>query len=109
MIVTSTFKGILDSIANDALNGANILFEQRVVDIRSTSKFSGIKSIEISTSRGITYSFDGVVVTTPLGWLKRNQAAFLPTLDDRILKAIDSVSVGHLEKVRMLSPYSDLD
>ena len=109
MIVTSTFKGILDSIANDALSGASVLFEQSVVDIKSTSKSSGVKSIEISTSRGITYSFDGVVVTTPLGWLKRNQAAFSPSLDDRILQALDSISVGHLEKVRAYNLYSDFD
>jgi len=42
-------------------------------------------------------------MTTPLGWLKRNKEGFTPSLDRRLLDAIDSISVGHLEKVKRLT------
>jgi Flavin containing amine oxidoreductase len=99
LIVTSTFTGILASIAKEALEHAEVLYGQKVVSIASNTTPSGPRSIEVSTSIGTLHTFDGVVVTTPLGWLKRNQSAFHPALPTRIAEAIDSMHVGHLEKV----------
>ena len=53
----------------------------------------------VVTEDGRRQAFDGVVMTTPLGWLKLNKDGFTPSLDRRLLDAIDSISVGHLEKV----------
>jgi hypothetical protein len=39
------------------------------------------------------------VVTTPLGWLKKNKHAFEPPLPSRFSGAIDSIGYGSLEKV----------
>jgi hypothetical protein len=58
--------------------------------------------VTVVTGDGNRQVFDGVVMTTPLGWLKRNKAAFMPGLGRRLLNAIDSISVGHLEKVSAL-------
>ena len=56
--------------------------------------------IHVATSTGDSYSFDEVVCTTPLGWLKKNAVtAFDPPLPDRLLQAVDSVGYGCLEKV----------
>lgn len=55
--------------------------------------------MNVVTDDGRSQTFDGVVMTTPLGWLKRNKEGFTPSLDRRLLDAIDSISVGHLEKV----------
>ena len=38
-------------------------------------------------------------MTTPLGWLKRNQQAFTPALPGRFSSAINSIGYGSLEKV----------
>lgn len=43
--------------------------------------------------------FDEVVVTSPLGWLKRNLEAFDPALPARLSQAIQSIGYGCLEKV----------
>lgn len=49
--------------------------------------------------------FDDVVITTPLGWLKRNEQAIRP-LTPRISEAINSISFGRLEKVVSQCPSS---
>jgi hypothetical protein len=43
-------------------------------------------------------------MTTPLGWLKRNLAAFSPGLAPRLTTAIKNMSYGHLEKVYITFP-----
>lgn len=55
--------------------------------------------VKVMTEDEQTLSFDQVVVTAPLGWLKRNNAAFEPALPARLTKAIDSIGYGCLEKV----------
>lgn len=46
--------------------------------------------------------FDDVIITTPLGWLKRHKGSIQPLLP-RISQAIDSISFGRLEKVNLSS------
>lgn len=60
--------------------------------------------ITVTTISGIRQSFDQVVVTSPLGWLKRNNSAFAPTLPPRLSSAIDNISYGRLEKVYVTFP-----
>ena len=54
--------------------------------------------VDVTDSTGHVRSFDEVVITTPLGWLKRNKAVFSPPLSPALSDAIDSISYGHLEK-----------
>lgn len=49
-------------------------------------------------------SFDEVIVTCPLGWLKRNISSFSPALPSRITTAIEHISYGRLEKVYVTFP-----
>ncbi|KJZ72059.1 hypothetical protein HIM_08514 [Hirsutella minnesotensis 3608] len=51
-----------------------------------------------------TLYFDEVVVTCPLGWLKRNVDKFTPSLPPRLTQAIDSIGYGCLEKVYISFP-----
>ncbi len=104
LIVMSTFKAILDSVAKEALSGAKVLLDQHVVSITSRATSSSFKTVKLLTKCGAVHSFDGIVVTIPLGWLKRNQTAFEPPLESRMIKAIESISVGHLEKVYITFP-----
>jgi monoamine oxidase len=66
----------------------------RVTHIKSCS---GV--ISISTDNGRSLEFDEVVVTAPLGWLKKNKHVFEPPLPQRLSTAIDSIGYGSLEKV----------
>lgn len=55
------------------------------------------------TAEGDELEFDEVVMTTPLGWLKRNLDSFIPPLPPRLISGIGNLSVGKLEKVVLSS------
>lgn len=55
--------------------------------------------VKVVTEKGEEFRFDELVMTTPLGWLKKNKSVFEPALPERVEKAIDSISYGCLEKV----------
>jgi monoamine oxidase len=98
-IVCSTFAAILAEIARVPLKSANVIVKQKVVRISTIDK-----SVNIGVESGEDFTFDGVVLTTPLGWLKRNEGAFEPHLPSPLREAISSISVGHLEKVYITFP-----
>ena len=60
---------------------------------------SSEQSILIATSDDAMYKFDEVVVTVPLGCLKRSKPTFIPPLPDQLVQAIRHVGYGRLEKV----------
>ena len=72
---------------------------KKVAYVETQEPHIGAGGVSVVTDDGHRQTFDGVVMTTPLGWLKRNTGGFAPSLDRRLLDAIDSISVGHLEKV----------
>lgn len=101
VIVTTTYEAILQKVAEVALASAEIEFNKKVVSIEGPENGRDANQpVILRTEDGSTQSFDEVVLTTPLGWLKRNKAAFSPGLPPRLSEAIDNVSVGYLEKVR---------
>lgn len=103
--VSSTYKKILEFVSKAALKYADILFNQPVVGI--DSQFHEAKTerqVVLSIVDGQKHQFDEVVVTCPLGWLKRNKSAFTPELPPRLIQAIDSISYGRLEKVYVTFP-----
>lgn len=100
VIVTSTYGAILEKIAEAALASAEIRFNKKVIGIEgSDAGRDANHPVLLRTEDGLTQSFDEVVLTTPLGWLKRNKTTFSPSLPPRLSEAIDNVSVGYLEKV----------
>ncbi|KAH8426871.1 uncharacterized protein LDX57_004597 [Aspergillus melleus] len=104
--VASTYRAILQHVSKTALENAEIRFDQPIVKIdskiRDDPKTPG--EITLTTATGETFQFDEVVVTCPLGWLKRNQAAFTPELPARLTQAINSISYGRLEKIYVTFP-----
>ncbi|KAG4264650.1 hypothetical protein FPRO06_05275 [Fusarium proliferatum] len=70
---------------------------------RQSLKFFWLEEC-IEGESGQTLEFDEVVVTAPLGWLKRNLDAFEPALPARMTKAIDAIGYGCLEKVYINFP-----
>jgi monoamine oxidase len=68
----------------------------------------GNSRVTVETDTGTMQTFDEVVVTLPLGCLKRGKI-FSPPLTPSLTAAIDAISVGHLEKARdVTSVASDL-
>ncbi|RAL01762.1 flavin monoamine oxidase family protein [Aspergillus ibericus CBS 121593] len=104
--VASTYKNILKHVSQAALQRADIRFNQPIVKIESEPR-QDLRSpgkVTLTTASGETFQFDEVVVTCPLGWLKRNKQAFTPELPPRLTQAIDSISYGRLEKVYVTFP-----
>ncbi|KAI9717676.1 MAG: hypothetical protein M1812_004621 [Candelaria pacifica] len=99
LFVASTYKAILHRIAETAISKAEIQLSTKAVRIESRQD-----QAIIYTEAGSPQSFDEVVMTTPLGWLKRNKSAFVPALPPRLSKSIDSLGYGHLEKVYITFP-----
>ena len=61
-------------------------------------------AIDVTTADGVIHSFDEIVVTAPLGWLKRNCSAFTPQLPHNITQPIKHIAYGRLEKVYIHFP-----
>ncbi|KAH7011494.1 hypothetical protein EDB80DRAFT_876157 [Ilyonectria destructans] len=102
LFCAGTYKKVLDTIAKPVLEGAEIKFQTKVE--RISYRMDPEEKVKIQVEGGQTLEFDDVVVTTPLGWLKRNLDAFEPALPARMTKAIESISYGCLEKVYISFP-----
>ncbi|KAL4928488.1 flavin monoamine oxidase family protein [Aspergillus undulatus] len=108
--VASTYKGILKHVSATALEKADIRLNQPIVKIDSKQLTQGTSTgtrevqVTLTTQSGKSHAFDEVVVTCPLGWLKRNKESFTPALPPRLATAIDSISYGRLEKVYITFP-----
>lgn len=61
-------------------------------------------SLTVTTTCDKAQTFDEVIVTCPLGWLKRNTSSFSPPLPSRIIRSIGNISYGRLEKVYLTFP-----
>lgn len=101
--VASTYKNILAHVAAYALSKQVVRLEEPVTSIISVPDQDKYSAVEVRTTKG-SYSFDEVIVTTPLGWLKSNPRAFDPPLTSRVSQAIEHVSYGNLEKIYVTFP-----
>ena len=99
VFVASTYKSILEQIGRPALSSKIIKFNTEVTNISQSTS-----SISLTTSNNDTSSFDEVILTTPLGWLKHNLAAFTPPLPSPLSSAITNISYGRLEKLYVTFP-----
>ncbi len=92
-------KAMLAEIARIPLEKADIKLGERVIEVSTVERKAQNSQVLLKTEKGVAFSFDEVLMTTPLGFLKRNKDIFKPSLPPRLLSGIDAVSVGHLEKV----------
>jgi monoamine oxidase len=86
------------------MSASEVQLNSKVVLVELHQSESGGGSVTITTESEQKRQFDGAVMTTPLGWLKVHKHAFTPSLEPRLLQAVDSISVGHLEKVYITFP-----
>jgi hypothetical protein len=111
VFVASTYKNILAKIG-EAVTGPDSQVDLRldteivhfeIARDEDVGKDSSGR-VTVTTAAGEKASFDDVVVSCPLGWLKRNLAAFSPPLPQRLSQAIDSINYGRLEKLYVTFP-----
>lgn len=100
--VAGTYTKILEHVARPALEKAEIKFNTKVTGI--TGRKSQDENVKVEVEGGEKFEFDEVVMTAPLGWLKRNKDIFVNGLTGRLEKAIDSIGYGALDKVSLLPP-----
>lgn len=105
--VAGTYEKILKHVARAALEKAEIRLETKVATITSRGE-GGRERPGFMLDSGEVVDFDEVVVTSPLGWLKRNRNAFVPGLTSDMEKAVDSLGYGSLDKVCPCPPFETL-
>ncbi|KAL4796941.1 flavin-containing amine oxidase [Aspergillus venezuelensis] len=103
LFVAGTHSRILHALAESALEHAKIITETRVVLIQNTSVDDN-PHVLVKTEDSRTFKFDSIVVTVPLGLLKRQSLAFSPPLPPQISRAIDRADYSSLEKVLIEFP-----
>jgi hypothetical protein len=99
MFVESNYSAILHEISKPAVEGANILLQKKVLGVATPASRDKEQKVSLTTEDGDTHEFDEVVMTTPLGWLKKHLDIFSPPLPDRIAAAVANISLSQLEKV----------
>jgi monoamine oxidase len=76
--------------------GLDILLNHQVVRIEYGDKN---RNVIVTTADGKQFECDKVLVTIPLGVLKRNKIEFIPPLPTNKLQAIKSIGFGSMSKV----------
>ncbi|KUJ18415.1 FAD/NAD(P)-binding domain-containing protein [Mollisia scopiformis] len=99
LFCAGTYQNILAVITKHAKEQAIIHLNTKVNRIE-TENGQPI----LHTTNGGSFEFDEVVVTAPLGWLKKNKSVFNPELPSRLTEAIDAIGYGNLEKVYVTFP-----
>jgi len=97
--VAETYTKILEHVAEPVRRGAEVRYGCEVVGISSAAEKMNGDKVTVRIVNGGCMDFDGVVVTTPLGWLKQHKDAFEPSLPPRLSQAIDNIGYGTLDKV----------
>jgi hypothetical protein len=98
-VVASTFQPILHRVAELPLQRASFQLNTRAISFTSQSNPQGKVKVHVGIEGGATQSFDEVIITSPLGWLKANMETFEPAITSKLRDAFDAISIGHLEKV----------
>lgn len=101
LFVAETYHKVLNQIAEPALKRADIRFGHKVHKVISKGTEQE-PNVEVFIDGHQNLAFDEVVMTTPLGWLKRNENVFEPELPDGLKQAIGSIGYGHLDKVTIV-------
>lgn len=108
LFVANTYKAILARIASVALAKADLRLSTKATSFHYNHGQPQNPQVTITTTGPttprVTETFDEIIVTAPLGWLKRNLAAFHPPLPPRFTTAVANTSYGRLEKVYLSFP-----
>jgi hypothetical protein len=102
--VANTYRDIVKEVSKFAVARAEILFNEEVVSIQTNEPHQR-PAVTIRTAKGTTATFNQVVVTCPLGWLKHHhESLFSPPIRPRLSLAIKNLNFGRLEKIYVTFP-----
>ncbi|OAL39194.1 hypothetical protein AYO20_01512 [Fonsecaea nubica] len=109
VFVAGTYKDILKEIGRVATDESKVDLRLGTEVVHFETRSDGDKDdygkVIVTASCGDQSTFDDVVITCPLGWLKRHHArAFTPTLPSRLASAISHINYGRLEKLYVTFP-----
>jgi hypothetical protein len=99
LFVAGTYQKVLEKIAEPALK-AEVKFGHKVTKLVSHEKGEN-PQVTIKIEGKEEEMFDEVVMTAPLGWLKKNMEAFEPQIPKRLKEGIEAIGYGHLDKVKL--------
>ncbi|KAF6844039.1 flavin-containing amine oxidoreductase [Colletotrichum musicola] len=102
LFCAGTYEKILERIAEPVRHNADIMYDARVTKVEL--KTPDRPKPRVHTDTGHVLEFDEVVMTAPLGWLKKNLQAFEPPLPERVERGIKAIGYGCLEKVYITFP-----
>lgn len=108
LFVADTHEAILRSVAKSAMENAKIHLSKKVTSIEDKCRKGADPRVLVRTE-GCNFEFDEVVVTVPLGCLKRGAPTFSPPIPSRISRAIMNASYSRLEKVYIAFPVAFWD
>ncbi|KAI8219785.1 hypothetical protein K4K55_011940 [Colletotrichum sp. SAR 10_96] len=102
LFCAGTYEKILERVAEPVRHNADIMYDARVtkVELKTPDRLKP----RVHTDTGHVLEFDEVVMTAPLGWLKKNLQAFDPPLPERVERGIKAIGYGCLEKVYITFP-----
>lgn len=100
LFLASTFKRILSRLLLPLEGKAALRLNCEVTRIANNR--TGV--VDVEAADGFRGSFHNVIVTAPLGWLKRNEEVFSPPIPPRISSAIRGLGYGNLDKVFIKFP-----
>ncbi|KAI1421581.1 putative flavin-containing amine oxidase [Xylaria sp. FL1777] len=100
LFVASTYQAMLANLRSAVGMKTTIRLQCEVTRV-TNNKSAGVDIVAADGFRG---HFDNVIVTAPLGWLKRNMHVFSPPLPNSISNAVQSLGYGNLEKVFIKFP-----
>ncbi|KAL8650181.1 MAG: hypothetical protein Q9226_005256 [Calogaya cf. arnoldii] len=100
LFIASTYKDIVSDLRQQVSHHAAVHIDCEVTRITNRR----MEGVEVEAADGFRDVFDDVVVTAPLGWLKRNENVFCPALTPEISTAIRSLGYGNLDRVFIKFP-----
>ncbi|KAL4909681.1 hypothetical protein BDW74DRAFT_173174 [Aspergillus multicolor] len=100
LLMASTFRDIVHRLYLTVEIKATLRLNCEVTSITNNST----GGVNIEASDGFIGTFNDVIVTAPLGWLKRNGHVFSPPLSPALGIAIQSLGYGNLDKVFIKFP-----
>lgn len=103
--VVDTYRQIIDSLLSEALAaGATLKLSTDMISCESHPGSQTSGRVLIKTKDCEQFYFDHVILTMPLGWLKKNAATCIRPLDPLLAESIHNTSFGRLEKILVRFP-----
>jgi len=104
LLVASTYKPLIDLLAGPVQEAGVLNLSTPITSVTTTDPLLPGQKRMLLTSTDRNFSVDSLIVTAPLGCLKKNTIKFNPPLPERIQQSISSLSYGQLEKVYIRFP-----